>query len=394
MQQPADVPSVGHKRKRSSNNLKVSTTTPVGSSAIESPLISPQNAYEYLEFNLPKPPENLSGEATRTPPYRGLPAFLSKLYSMVTDASTDCFIRWTETGTSFIVTNPDEFARVLLPRYFKHSNFSSFVRQLNKYHFHKVPHLLIDENSSETWEFSNPNFMSDRIDLLYFVPRKRENSSNWAVSRSGASGGETSEMESSMLKDGIEVSQSLQSNLQSELHMVECENHALWNEIDTLHKKHASQQAKLDKIGNLLEMIFSAGVQSVSSQSSYYCSQMERMYEAANKQREYKVSEGMEGRDTIAAAPVEGLPIVPSLASTPSHFSESSSSFPTPIYQPFSQLTPSSLDAASSSHGDNKPSQLKIPTSTADTLCAPFENVFNLPSCNGENLWPPAFPSG
>jgi len=65
---------------------------------------------------------------------RSIPTpFLTKTYQIVDDPSIDDVISWNEDGSTFVVWNPTVFARDLLPRYFKHNNFSSFVRQLNTY---------------------------------------------------------------------------------------------------------------------------------------------------------------------------------------------------------------------------------------------------------------------
>ena len=61
------------------------------------------------------------------------PPFLTKTYDIIDDSSTNHIISWSRGNNSFIVWDPQAFSMSLLPRFFKHNNFSSFVRQLNTY---------------------------------------------------------------------------------------------------------------------------------------------------------------------------------------------------------------------------------------------------------------------
>jgi len=88
----------------------------------------------------------------------------------VEDSKFQHLIRWNSNG-GFLVMNPEEFSRDVLPLYFKHQNFSSFVRQLNMYGFHKISDF-VSQNQEQTWEFSHPNFQKGKRELLYDIKRK------------------------------------------------------------------------------------------------------------------------------------------------------------------------------------------------------------------------------
>ncbi|KAJ3151899.1 hypothetical protein HK101_001855, partial [Irineochytrium annulatum] len=108
-----------------------------------------------------------------TAPSANQAAFIHKLYSMLEDVNVQGLICWDPTGTFFIVNNPTDFSKSVLPQYFKHNNFASFVRQLNMYGFHKINDTYYKlANNSEVWEFKHPDFRRGEVDLLQNIKRK------------------------------------------------------------------------------------------------------------------------------------------------------------------------------------------------------------------------------
>ncbi|CAI9783822.1 unnamed protein product [Fraxinus pennsylvanica] len=51
-------------------------------------------------------------------------------------------LSWNSDGNGFVVWSPVEFSELVLPRYFMHKNFSSFILQLNTYVSLTFPSLI------------------------------------------------------------------------------------------------------------------------------------------------------------------------------------------------------------------------------------------------------------
>ncbi|CAN4092686.1 unnamed protein product [Withania somnifera] len=110
--------------------------------------------------------DNCEGILLSLDSHKSVPApFLTKTYQLVDDPTTDHIVSWGEDDSTFVVWRPPEFARDLLPNYFKHNNFSSFVRQLNTYGFRKIV--------PDRWEFANEFFKRGEKHLLCEIHRRK-----------------------------------------------------------------------------------------------------------------------------------------------------------------------------------------------------------------------------
>ncbi|KAF8498344.1 hypothetical protein JB92DRAFT_2984747 [Gautieria morchelliformis] len=215
-------------------------------------------------------------------PKRQTTPFLSKLYAMVNDPSTESLIRWSETGDSFYVYDHERFAKEVLPHWFKHGNFGSFVRQLNNYGFHKVPHLqqgvLRSDGENEISHFENENFKRGQFNLLFLIQRKKQMPNEAgeepldykepvASSSAQANGAESESTHSSNnvkgavldingVVTGIQAIKRHQHAISAELKELHQSNQGLWQEAFAARERHKKHHDTITRILKFLAGVF------------------------------------------------------------------------------------------------------------------------------------------
>ncbi|KAM9316660.1 heat shock factor protein 2 [Gastrophryne carolinensis] len=172
-----------------------------------------------------------------------VPAFLSKLWTLVEDSDTNEFITWSQNGQSFLVLDEQRFAKEILPKYFKHNNMASFVRQLNMYGFRKVVHVdsgIVKQERDGPVEFQHPFFIQGQDELLENIKRK--------VSSTRPEESKVRQEDISKILNSAQKVQMQQDTIDARLFNLKRENESLWREISDLRTKHSQQQQVIRKI--------------------------------------------------------------------------------------------------------------------------------------------------
>lgn len=92
--------------------------------------------------------------------------FIHQLHAILNEPELEQSIRWSKEDDGVFILKPydRQFSTLVLKRYFKHGNVSSFVRQLHMYGFHKLSNVpeqhtsahQVKDKSQTVWHFTHP----------------------------------------------------------------------------------------------------------------------------------------------------------------------------------------------------------------------------------------------
>ena len=174
------------------------------------------------------------------------------------------------------VLDHERFAREVIAKWFKHNKWTSFVRQLNMYGFHKVQHLqqgvLKSDSEIETHQFEHPNFRRDHPDMLCLIQRKKQpdvivpedhrlpsplpmfpQSAPQQILPNLPSG---QVLDINSLVSGISAIKRHQQAISSELNELKKSNEHLWKEAMASRERHKKHQDTINRILKFLAGVF------------------------------------------------------------------------------------------------------------------------------------------
>jgi HSF-type DNA-binding len=156
------------------------------------------------------------------------------------DESDPAVCCWSADGTTFIVKDPQIFEKKIIPQFFKHNKFSSFVRQLNFYSFRKIRYnddVRIDpQKEAETanyWRFYHPKFQKGHPEWLMEIKRMPSQPKSASPAKPG------------MHQTGMATTESSS----------DAENIQLKTEVTSLKERIEAMTRNIDQLTNMVQQV-------------------------------------------------------------------------------------------------------------------------------------------
>lgn len=168
--------------------------------------------------------------------------FLSKLHDILSLKEYSPIIRWNNDGKKIIITDVNKLSEIILPKFYKHRNYSSFVRQLNIYNFHKCKGI---SELGEEFEHKEFNKKSTKEDIKQIIRKNKKEKKNFS----------NSENLIKILIKKQEENEKNQLELKNEINEIKKINQELKNEIMNKNNELENKNEYLSKLRKLFTFV-------------------------------------------------------------------------------------------------------------------------------------------
>lgn len=211
------------------------------------------NSVATVSPNVVKSTSSTAAAAMLTDQTPDIPIFLRKTYHMIDtcDQSVAC---WSEDGETFVVKDPEKFEKQIIPQFFKHSKFSSFVRQLNFYAFRKIKYAdtiridpKLEAETANYWRFRHEKFQRGKPELLGEI--KRMNGQKQLVKKETTTDASGAAASSSVSSPSASTSSAPQQIV------VQQENSQLKSEVSNLKQRIEAMTKNIDELTSMVQKV-------------------------------------------------------------------------------------------------------------------------------------------
>ena len=105
-------------------------------------------------------------------------SFLLRLFDILNDKKYNEIIHWNSQGTSIIIQDVKKFSDIVLPNYYIHNNYKSFIRQLNLYGFSKKKDLINEGEEFQHEKFCK-NIPKEQINQIMVKSGRKKKFANY-----------------------------------------------------------------------------------------------------------------------------------------------------------------------------------------------------------------------